>query len=68
MDGLRRAADVGRPRMTIRVLVADDRREVFEAVRLLLRPEGFEVVPAGSPAAVLEAIASSDQAKEIEKT
>jgi DNA-binding NtrC family response regulator len=43
-----------------RILVADDRREVFEAVRLLLRPEGFEVVPAGSPAAVLEAIGSSD--------
>ncbi|HEX6852621.1 MAG TPA: sigma-54 dependent transcriptional regulator [Candidatus Polarisedimenticolaceae bacterium] len=43
-----------------RILVADDRREVFEAVRLLLGPEGFEVVPAGSPAAVLESIGSSD--------
>jgi len=38
-----------------RILIADDQRDVLEALRLLLRPEGFEVEPVGSPEAVLEA-------------
>jgi DNA-binding NtrC family response regulator len=43
-----------------RVLVADDQRDVLEALRLLLRPEGFELETVGSPAAVLEAAAKSE--------
>ncbi len=37
-----------------RILVADDQRDVLEALRLLLRPEGFTIETAGSPGAVLE--------------
>jgi len=39
-----------------RVLVADDQADVREAVRLLLKLNGFAVQPAASPAAVLEAL------------
>jgi len=46
--------------MTPRVLVADDQRDVLEALRLLLRPEGFELETVGSPDAVLEAVGSRD--------
>jgi DNA-binding NtrC family response regulator len=37
-----------------RILVADDQRDVLEALRLMLRPEGFAIETAGSPGAVLE--------------
>jgi DNA-binding NtrC family response regulator len=43
-----------------RVLVADDQRDVLEAVRLLLKPEGYSIETATSPAAVLRAIEGSD--------
>ncbi|HXV78078.1 MAG TPA: sigma-54 dependent transcriptional regulator [Candidatus Polarisedimenticolaceae bacterium] len=43
-----------------RVLVADDRPDVREALRLLLRPEGFEVEVVGSPAGVLAALEARD--------
>jgi DNA-binding NtrC family response regulator len=46
-----------RPAAAPRVLVADDQRDVLEALRLLLKPEGFEIEAVGSPAAVLEAVA-----------
>src|SRR5690348_13970916 len=39
-----------------RVLIADDQADVLEALRLLLKGEGFKIESAGSPAAVLEAI------------
>ncbi len=39
-----------------RVLVADDRADVLQALRLLLRGEGFEVTTAASPAAVASAV------------
>ncbi len=39
-----------------RVLVADDDADVLEAVRLLLRLEGYDTEAAGSPGAVLAAI------------
>jgi DNA-binding NtrC family response regulator len=45
---------------TARILVADDRRDVREALRLLLRPEGFDVEAVDSPAAVLAAIGARD--------
>jgi len=38
-----------------RVLIADDLREVREALRLLLKAEGFETETAGSPAEILAA-------------
>ena len=41
---------------TPRILVADDQRDVLEALRLLLKGEGFEVVTATSPATILAAL------------
>jgi DNA-binding NtrC family response regulator len=38
------------------VLVADDQADVLEAVRLLLKPEGFQVETAASPAGLLAAL------------
>lgn len=39
-----------------RVLVADDQQDVVEALRILLKGEGFAVETASSPAAVLRAV------------
>jgi sigma-B regulation protein RsbU (phosphoserine phosphatase) len=39
-----------------RVLIADDQSDVLEALRLLLKPEGFTVEMAASPKAVLDAV------------
>ncbi|HXY69933.1 MAG TPA: sigma-54 dependent transcriptional regulator [Gemmatimonadales bacterium] len=41
---------------TPRILVADDQAPVLEALRLLLKAEGFEVVTATSPATILAAL------------
>jgi DNA-binding NtrC family response regulator len=41
---------------TSRILVADDQRDVLEALRLMLEGEGFEVETAASPAAILGAL------------
>jgi DNA-binding NtrC family response regulator len=43
-----------------RVLVADDQRDVLEALRLLLKPEGYAIETATSPSAALRAIETSD--------
>jgi len=43
-----------------RLLIADDQRDVLEALRLLLKPEGFAVEAATSPAGVLDALASHE--------
>jgi DNA-binding NtrC family response regulator len=43
-----------------RVLIADDQADVVEALRLLLKGEGFEIESAASPAGVLQAVESSD--------
>jgi DNA-binding NtrC family response regulator len=45
-----------------RLLIADDQADVVEALRLLLKAEGYEIVPAASPRAVLEAV----QAREFD--
>jgi DNA-binding NtrC family response regulator len=45
---------------TPHLLVADDQRDVLEALRLLLRPEGFALEAVGSPAAVLAALTERD--------
>jgi DNA-binding NtrC family response regulator len=43
-----------------RVLIADDQPDVLEALRLLLKGEGFETETAASPAGVLQAVETSD--------
>jgi DNA-binding NtrC family response regulator len=47
-------------RFTPRVLAADDQPHVLEALRLLLKPEGFLVETADSPAGVLAAVESRE--------
>jgi DNA-binding NtrC family response regulator len=49
-------ADVATPR----VLIADDQPDVLEALRLLLKGEGYRIDSAGSPAGILEAIDSTE--------
>ncbi len=44
----------------VRVLVADDQSDVLEALRLLLKAEGFELDTASSPAGVLRAVEAQD--------
>jgi len=39
-----------------RILIADDQADVLEALRLLLKGEGYRIESAGSPAAILDAI------------
>jgi len=39
-----------------RILIADDQPDVLEALRLLLKPEGYHIETADSPAAVLRAL------------
>src|SRR5262247_2174506 len=39
-----------------RVLIADDQPDVLEALRLLLKGEGYKIDSAGSPAAILESL------------
>ena len=43
-----------------RLLIADDQRDVLEALRFLLRPEGFQLEAVGSPAAVLSSLAERE--------
>ena len=43
-----------------RILVADDQPDVVEALRLLLKSNGFAVVPTSSPAGVLGAVETED--------
>jgi DNA-binding NtrC family response regulator len=45
---------------TARVLIADDQADVIEALRLLLKAEGFEIETVSSPAGVLAAIENRD--------
>jgi DNA-binding NtrC family response regulator len=48
------------PSRVPRVLLADDQRDILEALQLLLKSEGFQVQAVTSPAAVLAAIAETD--------
>ncbi len=43
-----------------RILVADDQADVLEALRLLLKGEGYEIETAASPAAVVRAVEKQD--------
>jgi DNA-binding NtrC family response regulator len=42
------------------ILIADDQADVLEALKLLLKTEGYRTEPAASPAAILNAVESSD--------
>jgi DNA-binding NtrC family response regulator len=46
---------------SIRVLVADDQPYVIDAVRLLLKTEGWQIRAAGSPAELLTALESGEE-------
>lgn len=43
-----------------RVLIADDQPDVLKALRLLMKPEGYEIEAASSPADIVEAISHHD--------
>jgi DNA-binding NtrC family response regulator len=43
-----------------RLLIADDQRDVLEALRLLLKPAGFSIETATSPAGVIDALGSKE--------
>src|SRR5918999_121785 len=43
-----------------RILIADDQPDVLEALRLLLKSEGFQIDAEQSPAAALRALESND--------
>ncbi|MCI0489685.1 MAG: sigma-54 dependent transcriptional regulator [Blastocatellia bacterium] len=43
-----------------RILIADDQRDVLEALRLLLKGEGYQIESAATPAAILQAIEDRD--------
>jgi len=51
-----RIADVPRPR----VLVADDQPDVIEALRLLLKSNGFQIAPAASPSSIMDLLGATD--------
>jgi DNA-binding NtrC family response regulator len=44
----------------MRVLIADDQPDVLEALRLLLKAEGYEIETAASPAAIVRAVEDRD--------
>ncbi len=43
-----------------RILIADDQADVLEALRLLLKSEGYQIEAAASPRAVMAAIEARD--------
>ena len=43
-----------------RILIADDQEDVLEALRLLLKPEGFNIDSAATPQDILEALKRKD--------
>lgn len=45
---------------TGRILIADDQPDVLEALRLLLKGEGYSIESANSPAGIMAAVESSD--------
>ena len=42
--------------LSLRVLIADDQPDVLEALRLLLKGEGYDIEAATTPAGVVKAI------------
>lgn len=48
------------PDDSARILIADDQADILEALRLLLKSEGYQIETAKSPAAVVKALESRD--------
>jgi DNA-binding NtrC family response regulator len=48
------------PSTSPRVLIADDQRDVLEALRLLLKGQGYQIDTVESPAAALTALSQRD--------
>ena len=48
------------PEVPSRVLIGDDQADVLEALRLLLKPEGYVIDTAGSPSQVMRALELKD--------
>src|SRR5688572_10954232 len=44
----------------MRILIADDQPDILEALRLLLKPEGYELEMASSPGAVIRAVGARE--------
>ena len=44
-----------------RILIADDQPEVLQALRLLLKPEGWTVETASSPREILASVEARDK-------
>ena len=55
-----RVSPTATARSSTRLLIADDQRDVLEALRLLLKPEGFVLEAVSSPAGVLDALATHE--------
>ena len=55
-----RVSPTATARSSTRLLIADDQRDVLEALRLLLKPEGFALEAVSSPAGVLDALATHE--------
>ncbi len=49
-----------KPEPPARILIADDQRDVLEALRLLLKGEGFEIETATSPGGILASVEAQD--------
>jgi DNA-binding NtrC family response regulator len=45
---------------TARILIADDQQDVLEALRLLLKAEGYRIETVSSPSAIIEALEERD--------
>src|SRR5579864_9788766 len=45
---------------TPRILIADDQPDVLEALRFLIKAEGYQAEAVNSPAGILDAVESSD--------
>ncbi len=54
----RSGAPDARPPAPCRLLIADDQPDVLEALRLLLKPQGFHAGDGADPALVLEALSA----------
>src|SRR5437763_9637705 len=54
------ASSMPAPSTAPRILVADDQKDILEALKLLLKGEGYEVESATSPRAVLSALDKRD--------
>ncbi len=51
---------IGTPSPKPRILIADDQREIREALRLLLKSEGYDTESAASPAEVIQAVSTRE--------